>query len=357
MMDSNHDIVPTLRMMDGVYTRLAADEIERLRVRVAVLERRSDTSLIPGAVPTHRCKVCGAYWRKWNVDGETSWNLCSPGCGECCDNAAMSDQIEALTSPAKVGTVAQVTPEEQAEINAALDLDDELACSSCGLTMAQSRALTAAKMGGDEREALKHPLERYVGLVIELLEDARSILLRGWAHGATARDDKGSPVSANCVNVACAWSLLGALDVAGVNLAKRLTDGKTFGEADATRHSVNNIAYQIATELVADETDLCAGYPAQRLDQWNNNSSRTAEEVFAALDRALGRLQARAALSADGGEDKRDAERYRWLRNVYRLCWHRHCLSPSAFGLGTLVKTPIELDMRIDAANQAKGDA
>lgn len=59
----------------------------------------------------------------------------------------------ALTSPAKVGTVAQVTPEEQAEINAALDRDDELACSSCGLTMAQSRALTSpAKVGGDERE-------------------------------------------------------------------------------------------------------------------------------------------------------------------------------------------------------------
>ena len=102
-MDSNHDIVPTLRMMDGVYTGLAADEIERLRVRVALLERRADTSLIPGAVPTHRCKVCGAYWRKWTVDGEASWNLNSHGCGECCDNVAMGDQIEALTSPAKVG--------------------------------------------------------------------------------------------------------------------------------------------------------------------------------------------------------------------------------------------------------------
>ncbi|MBR8188248.1 hypothetical protein KDW82_04120 [Burkholderia vietnamiensis] len=37
-MDSNHDIVPTLRMFDGVMTGLAADEIERLRKRVAELE-------------------------------------------------------------------------------------------------------------------------------------------------------------------------------------------------------------------------------------------------------------------------------------------------------------------------------
>lgn len=153
-MDSNHDIVPTLRMMDGVYTRLAADEIERLRARVAFLECRVDTSLITGTAPTHRCKVCGAWWRKWNVDGKLSWNLCSPGCGECCDNVAMGDQIEALVPNAKVGTVAQVKPKEQAEINAAPDRDDELACSSCGLTMAQSRALAAAKVGGDEREAL-----------------------------------------------------------------------------------------------------------------------------------------------------------------------------------------------------------
>ncbi len=109
-MDSNHDIVPTLRMMDGVYTGLAADEIERLRARVALLERRADTSLIPGAEPTHRCNVCGAYWRKWDIGGQTSWNLNSRGCGECCDNVAMGDQIEALASPAKVGGDARELP-------------------------------------------------------------------------------------------------------------------------------------------------------------------------------------------------------------------------------------------------------
>lgn len=36
--DPNHDIVPTLRMFDGVMTGLAADEIERLRKRTHELE-------------------------------------------------------------------------------------------------------------------------------------------------------------------------------------------------------------------------------------------------------------------------------------------------------------------------------
>ncbi|MBU9310901.1 hypothetical protein LGM80_23480 [Burkholderia multivorans] len=42
MTDPNHDIVPTLRMFDGVMTGLAADEIERLRKRVAELEAARD---------------------------------------------------------------------------------------------------------------------------------------------------------------------------------------------------------------------------------------------------------------------------------------------------------------------------
>lgn len=46
-MDSNHDIVPTLRLKGGVYMSLAADEIERLRARVALLERRADDDESP----------------------------------------------------------------------------------------------------------------------------------------------------------------------------------------------------------------------------------------------------------------------------------------------------------------------
>ena len=44
-------------------------------------------------LPTHFCKTCFAAWIK-HQDG--TWSLASASCGECCDNAAMGDQIEAI---------------------------------------------------------------------------------------------------------------------------------------------------------------------------------------------------------------------------------------------------------------------
>lgn len=44
-------------------------------------------------IPTHRCKICSALWRN-HQDG--TWSLCSSTCGQCCDNAPMGEQIEAL---------------------------------------------------------------------------------------------------------------------------------------------------------------------------------------------------------------------------------------------------------------------
>lgn len=56
-----------------------------------------DVSLIKGAVPTHRCKVCGAQWRKYqDPKNEWNWTLCSQQAALCCDNTAMGDQIEEL---------------------------------------------------------------------------------------------------------------------------------------------------------------------------------------------------------------------------------------------------------------------
>jgi hypothetical protein len=43
--------------------------------------------------PTHRCKTCGALWRKIE---DNWWQLASSVCGPCCDNVEMNDQIEAL---------------------------------------------------------------------------------------------------------------------------------------------------------------------------------------------------------------------------------------------------------------------
>ncbi len=43
-------------------------------------------------LPTHRCKICGAYWRLWS----NSWSVLSMDFGKCCDNVAMGDQIVKL---------------------------------------------------------------------------------------------------------------------------------------------------------------------------------------------------------------------------------------------------------------------
>lgn len=53
-------------------------------------------------IPTHRCTICGALWtffpaRDTGYTCGDSWSLFSSDCGECCDNAAMGDQIKMLT--------------------------------------------------------------------------------------------------------------------------------------------------------------------------------------------------------------------------------------------------------------------
>jgi hypothetical protein len=35
--------------------------------------------------PTHRCNVCGAYWKKW----KDAWSLTSTYCGMCCNMTSM----------------------------------------------------------------------------------------------------------------------------------------------------------------------------------------------------------------------------------------------------------------------------
>jgi len=56
--------------------------------------------------PTHRCKVCGAYWILYPPNHHVPadhperngwWSLgTNEKCGPCCDNVAMGDQIEEL---------------------------------------------------------------------------------------------------------------------------------------------------------------------------------------------------------------------------------------------------------------------
>jgi hypothetical protein len=64
MIDPNNDIVPTLRMFDGLMMNIAADEIEMLRARVKDLEARAAAHAQPigedaanGAMPDCTCGV------------------------------------------------------------------------------------------------------------------------------------------------------------------------------------------------------------------------------------------------------------------------------------------------------------
>lgn len=46
--------------------------------------------------PTHKCRECGALWKKHDFP-EESWQCVTPNPGKCCDNAIMGKQIESLT--------------------------------------------------------------------------------------------------------------------------------------------------------------------------------------------------------------------------------------------------------------------
>lgn len=61
-MDSNHDIVPTLRMFDGLMTGQAADEIERLRKRVAEL-----SDLLTSARAIAERKGDSTHWERFST--------------------------------------------------------------------------------------------------------------------------------------------------------------------------------------------------------------------------------------------------------------------------------------------------
>lgn len=78
-MDPNHDIVPTLRMFDGLIMGQAADEIERLRRRIVALEatssprdRDSLTEPEPALVQAARrvCEAEAAYQEATRPDQE-----------------------------------------------------------------------------------------------------------------------------------------------------------------------------------------------------------------------------------------------------------------------------------------------
>ena len=72
MMDSNHDIVPTLRMFDGLMMNKAADEIEQLRARL----QTPNSSLPPlGNGPRRKMIVTVEVPEDWEHRLDMQWVL------------------------------------------------------------------------------------------------------------------------------------------------------------------------------------------------------------------------------------------------------------------------------------------
>jgi hypothetical protein len=62
-------------------------------------KRNDNGSVTVLSSSVHRCKICGALWRRWANDG--SWSLydANQKCGKCCDNEHMGRQIEEIVPP------------------------------------------------------------------------------------------------------------------------------------------------------------------------------------------------------------------------------------------------------------------
>ncbi len=109
-----------------------------------------------------------------------------------------------------------------------------------------------------------------------MLMEARGLLLRGWSHGAQARDARGRVVNAWSVEAA-SWSLVGALLASWHRHDDRL-------DADFVAHSAEARALAEATDVLSRATGTLA------IDAWNDAPERNPGGVIAAVDRALALL-------------------------------------------------------------------
>jgi hypothetical protein len=112
------------------------------------------------------------------------------------------------------------------------------------------------------------------------LEEARSLLLTGWCHGAQARDDEGRAVPAFS-DEASSWSLLGALLASWQRIDEDL-------DADFVAHTAEALALGDATEALGEATGTAA------LDVWNDAPERNVAEVITAVNDAIALLEERA---------------------------------------------------------------
>jgi hypothetical protein len=120
----------------------------------------------------------------------------------------------------------------------------------------------------------------------EILQDARSVVARGWTKGCSARDKEDRPVNPNLVNGAEKWSAFGAISVAEVNLLNRAIGALNFGQAEVKREAVY-AAGKLALILLADATGATSGYAQHRINAWNDSDATKKADVIAAFDRLI----------------------------------------------------------------------
>jgi hypothetical protein len=111
-----------------------------------------------------------------------------------------------------------------------------------------------------------------------MLMEARGLLLRGWCHGAQARDERGHIVPALSED-ASSWSLLGALLAASRDHDLELDE-------DFDARSAEALALGDAIAALGEATGTAS------LDEWSDARGRRLADVLAAIDHALGALPA-----------------------------------------------------------------
>jgi hypothetical protein len=115
-----------------------------------------------------------------------------------------------------------------------------------------------------------------VGLAADLIENARTLVRRGWCQGTCARDDRGAPV-VPWSGSAAAWSAMGALTKEWYEKV----------EQGAVEWSVALTAFRYAGVALAEAV-------AVGPQTWNDDEDRTSREVIAALEHAARTVRARS---------------------------------------------------------------
>lgn len=111
---------------------------------------------------------------------------------------------------------------------------------------------------------------------IRSLRTARAKVEQGWCQNVMAVDAEGDRTQ-TLSRDACAWCLLGALDLGVKSHCTSLPEIEQYAEIS---HQVLVMAYESIRAL---GWEIEAG----EIEKWNDHASRTQTEVLAALDHAI----------------------------------------------------------------------